>query len=629
MAISTEIEKLERRWQQTAGLVFAPLAEAYRKAGLHAKALEILDQGLALHPEYGPALIVRGRCHLDTGGLAEAEAAFQQALSRDPMDPIALRGMADVFARTGRVPEAIERLNLLVEIDPRNVEARQTLERLLREPVPAAPPAQAEEPAAPPEEPAAPPEEPAAPPAEAAAPVSADETSGAAGVEVASLSEPATPPQPEPVQPSAPEPDPFFAAVPEPSPEPEPPSASAPTPQPERFAPSAPAPTPAEPEPPLADLPIEFVNLSGDDDMPEASEGLTAARMDSELTVESFAVEPFEPPASQPIEPEPPRAEPVMPISWTPAPMEPPAPPEPEPVDEPEPAEEPAPAPTPEPGGSFMSVLGNTAEVPPPPPEPTPEPEPEPAPEPEPVVTWVAASEEEPDYASAMQVPIEPLVEPPPTPEAVESEPVASAAGTEDEAEAEDGEDVVASTPAGEMTPELIVTESMAELFLKQGHRELSLAVYRQLVQRSPDSSQLQEAIERIELELGQRPPAPARQNYAASDTGGRSVGAMLQSVLQAEPPAAASSVLPPAIEPPAGEPARAGGEALPLSAVFGDEPAVPPRSEPAPPAAAEPSYDEFFGAAGKESPPTGTGERNPEAEDLRQFNEWLKGLKR
>ena len=83
------------------------------------------------------------------------------------------------------------------------------------------------------------------------------------------------------------------------------------------------------------------------------------------------------------------------------------------------------------------------------------------------------------------------------------------------------------------------------------------------------------------------------------------------------------------AIEPPAGAPARAGGEALPLSAVFGDEPAVPPRSEPAPPAAAEPSYDEFFGAAGKESPPTGTSERNPEAEDLRQFNEWLKGLKR
>ena len=34
MAISSEIEKLEKRWQATSGLVFAPLAEAYRKAGL-------------------------------------------------------------------------------------------------------------------------------------------------------------------------------------------------------------------------------------------------------------------------------------------------------------------------------------------------------------------------------------------------------------------------------------------------------------------------------------------------------------------------------------------------------------------------------------------------------------------
>ena len=120
MAISIEIEKLEKRWQQTSGLVFAPLAEAYRKAGLQTRALEILEQGLALHAEYAPALIVRARCHLDTGDLGAAEEAFNQALGRDPNDPIALRGLADVFERTGRLPEAIERLRELVDVDPRN-----------------------------------------------------------------------------------------------------------------------------------------------------------------------------------------------------------------------------------------------------------------------------------------------------------------------------------------------------------------------------------------------------------------------------------------------------------------------------------------------------------------------------
>ena len=91
MAISSEIEKLEKRWQATSGLVFAPLAEAYRKAGLQARALEILEQGLALHADYGPALIVRARCHLDTGDFAAAEEAFNQALIRDTLDPIALQ----------------------------------------------------------------------------------------------------------------------------------------------------------------------------------------------------------------------------------------------------------------------------------------------------------------------------------------------------------------------------------------------------------------------------------------------------------------------------------------------------------------------------------------------------------
>jgi len=62
---------------------------------------------------------------------------------------------------------------------------------------------------------------------------------------------------------------------------------------------------------------------------------------------------------------------------------------------------------------------------------------------------------------------------------------------------------------------------------------------------------------------------------------------------------------------------------------VFGDEPAKARREEEpvAEANAAEPSYDEFFGAGPTEpaAAPTPRGE----GEDLRQFNEWLKGLKR
>ena len=67
MAIS-EIEKLERRYAENPqGLTFAPLAEVHRKNGDATKALELLGPGLALHPDYIPASIVLGRCHLDLG----------------------------------------------------------------------------------------------------------------------------------------------------------------------------------------------------------------------------------------------------------------------------------------------------------------------------------------------------------------------------------------------------------------------------------------------------------------------------------------------------------------------------------------------------------------------------------
>jgi hypothetical protein len=51
-----------------------------------------------------------------------------------------MRGLAEVFERTGRLPEAVERLRALVDVDPRNTEAKHVLERLLATPaeIPAA-----------------------------------------------------------------------------------------------------------------------------------------------------------------------------------------------------------------------------------------------------------------------------------------------------------------------------------------------------------------------------------------------------------------------------------------------------------------------------------------------------------
>ena len=100
MAYTSEIEKLEQRWKESPQSTrFAPLADAYRKAGDVPRALEVLKQGLLVHPEYVPASIVLGRCHLDAGDLALAEAAFQRVLELDRENVIAVKALADLSER--------------------------------------------------------------------------------------------------------------------------------------------------------------------------------------------------------------------------------------------------------------------------------------------------------------------------------------------------------------------------------------------------------------------------------------------------------------------------------------------------------------------------------------------------
>jgi len=66
MAASSEIEKLERRYAENPdGRYFAPLADAYRKAGQVDRALELVRAGLEKHADYLSAHIVLGRCLLD------------------------------------------------------------------------------------------------------------------------------------------------------------------------------------------------------------------------------------------------------------------------------------------------------------------------------------------------------------------------------------------------------------------------------------------------------------------------------------------------------------------------------------------------------------------------------------
>ena len=130
MAYTSEIEKLEKRWAENPkGRNFAPLADAYRKAGELDRALELCTAGLQLHPDYVSAHIVHARCLIDQKNDAGASEVFQRVLALDPENVLALKMLAEIAERSGRFDQAVVWLGRLLAADPMNGEAAEHLAR--------------------------------------------------------------------------------------------------------------------------------------------------------------------------------------------------------------------------------------------------------------------------------------------------------------------------------------------------------------------------------------------------------------------------------------------------------------------------------------------------------------------
>ena len=130
MAYTSEIDKLEARWRENPkGRNFAPLADAYRKAGLIDNAIDLCQSGLKLHPDYVSAYIVYARCLIDKKDDPAALGVFKKVLELDGENIIALRGLAELAERNESFGEAVEWLTRLLNADPMNGDAAEALAR--------------------------------------------------------------------------------------------------------------------------------------------------------------------------------------------------------------------------------------------------------------------------------------------------------------------------------------------------------------------------------------------------------------------------------------------------------------------------------------------------------------------
>lgn len=128
---SEEIRRFEEQYRhQPESLVFARLADAYRKAGQPEKALAVLEEGLLRHPDYPSGHIVKARALRDMGKVDETLESFRRVLELDGANLVAIRelaGLADERGDTGEARHWYERLG---QIDPADLEVRQRLREL-------------------------------------------------------------------------------------------------------------------------------------------------------------------------------------------------------------------------------------------------------------------------------------------------------------------------------------------------------------------------------------------------------------------------------------------------------------------------------------------------------------------
>jgi DNA-binding SARP family transcriptional activator len=130
MAYQPELDKLQRQYGDDPARYFAQLAEAYRRGGRLDEALAMLREHLTGRPNYVSGLVVLGRCLLDQHNDAEARETFERVIVVDGEHIIALKALGEIGERMGDAASARQWYQRLLEIDPMNDEAEAALGRI-------------------------------------------------------------------------------------------------------------------------------------------------------------------------------------------------------------------------------------------------------------------------------------------------------------------------------------------------------------------------------------------------------------------------------------------------------------------------------------------------------------------
>jgi tetratricopeptide (TPR) repeat protein len=142
-----ELQKLsERVAKDPLSTLFVPFAEELRKEGHLDRAVQVLRDGLRVHPHYVSARVSLGKILLEKGNLLEAKEEFERVVDLAPGNLLAQKRLGEIYRIQEQIPEAIRAYRAVLHLHPGDEESRQILSHLEQssrvetpmEPVPAA-----------------------------------------------------------------------------------------------------------------------------------------------------------------------------------------------------------------------------------------------------------------------------------------------------------------------------------------------------------------------------------------------------------------------------------------------------------------------------------------------------------
>ncbi len=121
---------LKKYQEDPTSRIFAPLAEAYRKAGLLVEAIEIAQEGLRVHPNFIGGRVALARALFEKRQYDEVVEGLSSVVREVPDNLVAQKLVAESCLMLGRMSEALSAYKMLLYFNPADAEVARVVSEL-------------------------------------------------------------------------------------------------------------------------------------------------------------------------------------------------------------------------------------------------------------------------------------------------------------------------------------------------------------------------------------------------------------------------------------------------------------------------------------------------------------------